>query len=155
MAGYQRRDQRQQGVEVGGQIDVHIGQHRRLGVPPHGAQRPAAPLLLQPYGGDLVDRLVEPGGDLRGAVGARVVGDGDAEAVGEGPGEVVVKPPDTGFEVGLLVVDGDDDVEDRVGVAGAQVLAGREGAQGAGWVGPRWVGRRRAAPGWPGRRWRS
>ena len=48
--------------------------------------------------------------DGRG-VGAGVVGDRDPVAVGELRGQVGVEPPDRRLEVGLLVVDGDDDVE--------------------------------------------
>ena len=47
VAGDQRRDQRQQRGQVGGQVDVHVGEHRRVGLQPDRAQRPAAALLLQ------------------------------------------------------------------------------------------------------------
>ena len=45
--GQQRRDQRQQRGQVGGQVDVHVGEHRRVGGGPDGAQRAAAALLGQ------------------------------------------------------------------------------------------------------------
>src|SRR5437763_1362032 len=51
-----------------------------------------------------------PLGDLEGAVGARVLGDGDAEGPRQ-PGEGGVQPAQARLEVGLLVVHGDDHVE--------------------------------------------
>ena len=102
----------QQRGQVGGQVDVHVGEHGRVRGRPDRAQRPAAALLLQPH------RRAPPGsspasapGDRRGGVGAGVVGDRDPEAVRELRGQVGVQPPDRRLEVGLLVVDGDDDVE--------------------------------------------
>ena len=60
VAGDQRGHQRQQGVEVGGQVDVHVGEDRGVGGGPHGPQGPAAPLLLQPEGPDLRDLRLQP-----------------------------------------------------------------------------------------------
>ena len=109
--GDQRGDQREQRGQVGRQVDVAVGEHRRVRGRPHRAQRPAAALLLQPHGRDRRDLAGQRPGDRRGGVGAGVVGDRDPEAVGELRGQVGVQPPHRRLEVGLLVVDGDDDVE--------------------------------------------
>jgi hypothetical protein len=55
----------------------------------------------------------DPSGDLERGVGAGVLGDRDPEGVGELLGEVRVQPAQARLEVGLLVVHGDDDVDDR------------------------------------------
>ena len=53
----------------------------------------------------------EPVGDLRRGVGAGVVGDDDPPAERELGGEEAVQTPDAVLQPGLLVVDGDDDVD--------------------------------------------
>ncbi len=121
MAGDQRCDQRQQGVEVGGEIHVHVGEDGGVGTGPHLAQGPAPALFLQAGAAYAVQRGGEPTRDLRGAVGARVVGDRDPEGIGEGPAEVLVQSAHARAEVLLLVEDRDHHVED--GLAGH----GREG----------------------------
>ncbi len=49
VAGDQRGDQREEGVEVGGEVDVHIGEDGCVGGRPDRTERPPAPLLLQPH----------------------------------------------------------------------------------------------------------
>ena len=119
--GDQRGDQGQQGGEVGREVDVAVGEHGRVGGSPDRPQRPPAALLLEPdrrHGRDLAGQRPR---DRRGGVGAGVVGDRDPVAVREVRGQVGVQAPDRRLEVGLLVVDGDDDVEhDAVGLGGVR-----------------------------------
>ena len=89
--GDQRRDQREQRVEVGREVDVHVGEHRRVRGRPHRAQGPAPALLVEVDHRDLVVLRRQGLRDGEGAVGRGVVGDGDAEAVGERLGEVRVE----------------------------------------------------------------
>ena len=112
VAADQRRDQRQQRVEVGGQVDVHVDEHVRVGVGPHLLQRPAAALLGEVDDADVVVGVGEPPGQHGGAVGAGVVGDGDAVAPRQ-RGELLADPEHRRLEVGLLVVDRDHHVERR------------------------------------------
>jgi hypothetical protein len=121
--GDQRRHQRQQRGQVGGQVDVHIGEHRRGGGRPRRPQRPAAALLLQVDDRDLRQLPLEGPGEVEGGVGAGVVGDRDAEGVGEGGGQVGVQAAHAPLQVGLLVVDGDRQVEDGP-AAGVRAAAG-------------------------------
>ena len=65
--------------------------------------------MHHPDPGQLAGKLVRDG---QGAVGAGVVGDGDPEGVREGPCQIGVQTPDAAGQVGLLVVDGDHDIED-------------------------------------------
>ena len=138
--GDQRRDQRQQRGQVGGQVDVHVGEHRRRPSASHAvAQRPAAALLGQHAATSTPGSSAATGAaTARVRVGAGVVGDGDPERVGQLRGQVRVQPADARLEVGLLVVHRDDDVEHR------RPRAGRLGAAG---------GREQAA--WSHRRARS
>ncbi len=56
VAGDERRHQRGERREVGGQVDIHVRQHGRVRRGPHRMQRSAAPLLLEahdPYVGQL------------------------------------------------------------------------------------------------------
>jgi hypothetical protein len=97
-------DQREQAVEVGGQVDVHVRQDRSVGGGPDGVHRAPAALLLQVddvHARQVVDELVR---HLERAVGAGVVGDRDPEGVGERPGQVRVQPAHAAGQVGLLVV---------------------------------------------------
>jgi hypothetical protein len=113
VAGDQRRDQRQQRLEPGREVDVHVGEDVGVAARPDPPQRPAASLLGEAHVGDRVELGGEPFADRRGAVLAGVVGDHDAEGVGEGPGAVVMQAADTALQGGLLVVDGDRDLDGR------------------------------------------
>ncbi len=111
VAGEQRGDEGQQRGEVGGQVDVHVGEHRaRRCATSTGAAPGRGP---SPRGGRPRRRggRGERPGDGPGAVGAGVVGDRDPEAEREGAVQIGVEPPDAGLEVSLLVVDGDGDVD--------------------------------------------
>ena len=54
--GDQRRHQRSKRGEVGGQVDVHVGQHRGIRRRPHRVQRASAALLLQSHDADTRQR---------------------------------------------------------------------------------------------------
>ena len=131
--GDQRGHQREQGVEVGGQVDVHVREHRRVRRRPHRAQRPPATLLVEVDDGDLGELVGQRVGDGERRVGTRVVGDRDPERVGQRVREVPVQAPDARAQVALLVEHGDDDVEDGGpgGLDGLPVSAGgRSGERG-------------------------
>ena len=49
MPAHQRRDQGQEPREVGGQVDVHVGEDGGVAVPPGRAERPPAALLLEAH----------------------------------------------------------------------------------------------------------
>lgn len=106
MPGDQRCDQGQQCVQVGGQVDVHVGDHLRVGAFPHRPQRPPAPLRGQVHHAHVVQFFGEQLCDLQRVVGARVVGDRDARREGESVAQVGVQSADAHAEVGLFVVDG-------------------------------------------------
>ena len=127
----QRRDQREQGVEVRGQVHVHV--HQDLG--PRGRpdllEGTAPALLLQEHHPHLVVLVGEPVRHQGRAVGAGVVGDRDAEGVRQ-PGQVLVDPRDRPGEVHLLVVDRDHHVERGcVRVRERQAAGSRLGGGGA------------------------
>jgi hypothetical protein len=113
VAADQRGDQRQQRGQVGGQVDVHVDQHRGRRGQPRGAQRPAAAGSGEHQHLDAGQLGGHPPGHRDGAVGAGVLRDGDPERIRELGGQVGVQPAQAGLEVGLLVVHGDDDVDDR------------------------------------------
>ncbi len=126
VAGDQRGDQREERVEIGGEVDVHIGEDRGVGGRPHRPQGPArapSPPAVRTAPGQLGG---ERGGHGRGGVGAGVVGDGDAEGVREGPREMAVESDHAAVEVLLLVVNGDDDVEHGDGGGRGDRLPGRQ-----------------------------
>ncbi len=73
----ERRHQRQERVQPGGQVDIEIGDHRCVARQPRGAQRSPATLLVEVDGSNARQGVGQGGGLLPGAVGARVVGDRD------------------------------------------------------------------------------
>ena len=125
--GDQRRDEGGQRGQIGGQVDVHVGQHLSVGVGPDLMQRAAAALLLEPHHPDVAEFGGELGGDHGRVVDAGVVGDGDADRVGEVLAEVAMQSMDRIGEGGLLVVDGHHDIEH-----GHAELTGDEGRIGPG-----------------------
>ena len=112
MAGDEWCDQREEGREVGGEIDVHVGEDGGVARRPDVVERAPTSLLVEADADDAVELRLERAGDRPGAVGAGVVGDRD-------PGrerkrlEVLVQPPDRRLELRLLVEDWDDDLEHR------------------------------------------
>jgi len=114
--GQQRCDQRQQRVEVGGQVHVHVGEHLGIAAAPHGLQRAAAAGQLESHGvyaGQLRGQL---GRDRPGVVGAAVVRDRDDRGERKADRQMRVQPADAGSHVVLLVAYRDDDLD--VGWAG-------------------------------------
>jgi hypothetical protein len=110
ISGATRGEQRS---KVGGQVDVHVDQHGRIGAQPGGAQGPPAARLGQYQHLDAGQFRREPARDRRGRVGAGVLGDRDPERVRQLLAQVRVQSPQARLEVGLLVVHGDDDVDHR------------------------------------------
>ena len=112
MTGDERSDEREQGVETGGEIDVHVGEDVGLRRRPDGGQGPAAALLVEVDHPDVGEPGGQPGRDLEGRIRAAVVGDRDPGGEGERRGEVVVEAFDAPGQGACLVVDGHGDVED-------------------------------------------
>ena len=75
--GQQRGHQRQQGVQVCRQIDIHIGEDLGVALRPDGPQGPAASRQLHVDGPHLGQLASQPGGDRPGGIGAAVIGDRD------------------------------------------------------------------------------
>jgi hypothetical protein len=111
VARQQGRDQRQQRLQAGGQVHVHVGDHVGVAGAPDLAQGPAPALLGQVDGPDLREPLGQPLGQQPGGVGAGVVGDGDPEGEREVGRQVGVEAPDAGLEHVLLVVHGHHDLD--------------------------------------------
>ena len=109
--GQQRRDQRQQRLQVGGQVHVHIGIDVGVAAGPDRAQRPAPARPLD------ADRLHQRGlGRQRqslgpGAVGASVFGDRDAGRERKAVLQESAQPPDRRFDVAFLVADRNHDLD--------------------------------------------
>ena len=98
--------------EIGRQVDVHVGEHRRVG----RRTTPACSARPRPFCSSRTTRTSvelggEFGGDARGVVDAGVVGDRDAHRVREVVAQVAVQPVHRVGERGLLVVDRDHHVE--------------------------------------------
>ena len=113
MTGDQRGDQWGQRGQIGRQVDVHVGQDRRVGDRPHRTQCPPAPLLLQPHHPHVRQFAGQRAGDPRCVVGAGVVGDGDPEREREVLAQMAVQPVDRVSQHGLFVEHRDDDIEHR------------------------------------------
>jgi hypothetical protein len=109
--GEQGREQREQRVQVGGQVDVHVGVHVGVAGRPDGAQRPAAARPLDLDGPDRRQLGLQRHGLRPGAVGAAVVRDGDPRGDRELIPKVSVQPPDAGRQVVVLVADRNDDFD--------------------------------------------
>jgi hypothetical protein len=107
---HERRDQRQQGGQVRGQVHVHVDQHVAVRGTPHPLECPAPTPLREVDDVDLGVGVAEASGDQPRLVGAGVVGDGHPEVPGHRP-QVDQDPFDRRGELGLLVVDRDDHVE--------------------------------------------
>jgi hypothetical protein len=112
--GEQRRDQWQQGVQVGGQVDVHVGEHLGGAGGPDLFQRAAAPGLLEPDHPDPGQVGGEQGADLICRVRTSVVRDADLGRKRECGVEELPQPSDVRSEVVFLVLDGYDDLDPRM-----------------------------------------
>ena len=109
--GQQRRDQRQQRVQVGGQVHVHVGIDVGVAASPDRAQRSAPP---GPVDMDHAHQR-EFGRQLQGlgpgTVGASVVGDRDAGRERKAVIQESTQPPDGRPEVTLLITDRNHDLD--------------------------------------------
>jgi hypothetical protein len=114
VTGEQRCDQRQQRVQVGGQVDVHVGEHVGGALGPDLLQRTAATGLLEPDDPHAGQLDGQQRADLVGGVRASVVGDADLGREREGGVQELTQPPDIRTEVVLLVLDGYDDLDPRM-----------------------------------------
>jgi hypothetical protein len=115
VAGVDGGDHGEQRVEAGGQVDVHVGDDLGGGAGPGGAQREPATLGGELDHTDVLELRCQLLSDLRGAVGGRVVGDGDLPGERELRGQVGVQALDAVPEDLRLVVGGDNDVGDEHG----------------------------------------
>jgi hypothetical protein len=111
--GDERRDQRQQAVEVGGQIDVHVRDDRRVTLQPRVPDGAASAFRCEARGANPGQLKGQPLGDGPGRIGARVVDDGDPRIERKSLAEVLPQPANAPLEVALLVVDRDRDVDER------------------------------------------
>jgi hypothetical protein len=111
VAGQERRDERQQRAQVRRQVDVHIADDLGVAARPGRAQGATAALFGEAQEPDAGQVVGQRGGDLRGCVGARVVGDDDAPRERQLGRQVVVQPADRGGEDALLVEDRHDDLD--------------------------------------------
>ena len=110
VAAEQRSHQRQESVQVGGEVDVHVGDHRGPAAQPGGGQGTATSPLLEAQVADSAQLGRQPQAGLRGRVGAGVVGDGDQGGEWEVVIQVVAQPAHARLQVTFLVVDGDHDL---------------------------------------------
>ncbi len=111
--GDERGEQREEGVEVGGQVDVHVREHVRVGGGPGLPQGAATALLGQGHHAHARKLRRQLRSRPGRAVGARVVGDRHGAAERQTRGRVPVQPAHGRPEVAHLVVDRDDDVDRR------------------------------------------
>jgi hypothetical protein len=106
----QRGDQRQQGVQVCRQIDIHVGQDLGVAFGPDGPQGPAAARLVhvdRPHLGQLTGQL---GGDRPGGIGTAVAGDGDLGTEREAVTQIADQAPDARREITFLIANRHHDV---------------------------------------------
>ena len=124
---HERGHEGQQRGEVRAEINVHVGEDRGVARGPHVVQGPAAALGVEVHGAHPGKAALEGAGDVPGAVGAGVVGDGDPEGEGKLRAQIGVQASHARFEFAFLVVDGDHDLD----------LGPRSGGRGRGAVGCR------------------
>ena len=127
VAAEQRRNEGEQRVEVGGEVDVHVRDDECSTRRPRGPQRAAPSLLGQVDRVDAVEGVGEARRDRPAAVGAGVVGDGDHPAEVEALREIGVEVAYRPLQVALLVVDGEHDVDRAGGAGGRDRLDRRRG----------------------------
>ena len=109
VAGNQRGDEGQQRVEVGGEVDIHVGDDLGVALLPRGAEREPPPLAVEVQCPDTRKRRTQLLGDGPRAVGAGVVHHRDAPGEREVVGQVAVEPAHVaGHHVGLVVHRHDD-----------------------------------------------
>ena len=116
MTGHQRCDQRHQGIEIGGQIDVHVSHHIGVRRQPHCFECPAPPFLVQMVNLDSVDLVGESTCDSECSVGTGIVSDRDRGPERDSVLQMLVKTTNALFEIGLFVVYRNDHLESGRGV---------------------------------------
>src|SRR5438128_5521750 len=112
MPGDERRNQGEEGVQVGGQIDIHIGDDRRVTLQPRLPYGAASALGFVAHGADTARLEHQPLGDRPGRIGTRVVDDGDPRLKRKLVVEVSPQPANSPLEFALLVVEGDSDLDE-------------------------------------------
>ena len=117
MARNQRRKQRAERRQIGGQIHVHVRQDRRRRGEPHLAQRVPAALFGHVDHLHLAQLPGHAFGRLERSVGAGVVRHRDPEGVREGAEKIRVEPAQACFEIPFLVEDRNGDVQQGCGGA--------------------------------------
>ena len=105
------REQRQQRVQIGRQVDVHVCDDSRPARRPRGPQRPTAPLLRDAQNTYPVEIVRERPRDLGRDVRAGVVRDRDPPRERHVGIEEAMQPVDRRGQRPLLVVYGDDDLD--------------------------------------------
>ena len=130
VTGHDRRDERQEALEVRGEVDVHVGDDVGVARPPRLAERPAASLFLEAHVPDRFVACGEASTDDRRVVGARVVGDRHRERERELPQQVAEQHADVLRERRRLVVARDDDL-DRLPLRVHRLRAKRRGLSAA------------------------
>ena len=113
MAGQQRRDEREQGVEVCRKVDVRVGEDRCVAGRPGCAQRSTPALLIQVHRPDALELCLESLSDPPRRVGARVVGNRDPGRQRKSGVEVAPEAANACRQLLLFVEDRDDDIHDR------------------------------------------
>src|SRR5262249_49709713 len=100
----------EQRVQVGGQIDIHVGEHLAGTNQPDRPQRPATTKLLQPDDADTVEPNSQAADNNPDGVGTAVVGDGNMPNKRETAGQIAVQPANTESQIDLLILDQNDDI---------------------------------------------
>ena len=111
VARQQRRHQRQQRRQGGGEVHVHVGDHRGVAGRPRRTQRVAAALAGQVQSGHAAHGRGQRSATCIGVVGAGVVDDRDERPEGEGLVEERAQRGDALCQLRRLVVDRHDDLD--------------------------------------------
>ena len=117
--GEQGRHERQQRLERGRQVGVHVGDHSGRAGRPHRPQCPAAALLADVQRTDRVELGGQPVGQRAGVVGAPVVDDRDLGGERELAIQEGAERPHAGADPAGLVVDRYHDLDQGRCVEGA------------------------------------
>ena len=128
MTGQERGHQREEGREGGREVDVHVGDDRRLARRPCRTERVPTALPGQVHGRDAPHRGGQLVRHIVGVVRAGVVDHGDQRSEGERIVEVSAQGGDALRQLRRLVVDRNDDLDVERDAAGIDV--GLEGSQG-------------------------
>ena len=103
--GQQRGHQRQQGVQVCRQIDIHVGQDLGVALRPDGPQSPAASRQLHVDGPHLGQLTSQAGGNRPGGIGAAVIGDRDPGVKRKAFTQIADQAPNARCQIAFLIAD--------------------------------------------------